>query len=244
MGLLRRILPGAIVQKLIRHTRRPAVGKVDLGDLGRVKPLSQNWGYDRGKPIDRYYIERFLAGHSDDVRGRVLEIGSNDYTLRFGGDRVARSDVLHVAENAPNVTLIDDLAKGEKIPSQAFDCAIVTQTLQFIYDVPAALKTLHRILRPGGVALVTFPGVSKISGDDMARWGHYWAFTSRSAQRLFEDVFPAENLDIRSDGNVLTAIAFLHGLAAEELSAEQLDYRDPDYQVLISVRAEKPRASA
>ncbi len=94
MGLLRRILPGVMVPELIRRTRTPAVGKVDLG---RVKPLSQDWGFDRGKPIDRYYIERFLAGHSDDVRGRVLEIGSNDYTLRFGGDRVARSRAIRQA---------------------------------------------------------------------------------------------------------------------------------------------------
>jgi SAM-dependent methyltransferase len=219
----------------------PPVGWLNFGNLRRVKPVSHVWGYDRGQPIDRYYIENFLADHSEDVQGRVLEIADNDYTLRFGSDRVVKSDVLHPVADNPKATIVADLACGENIPSDAFDCIICTQTLLVIYDVRAAIKTLHRILKPGGVLLVTIPGVShQITRIDMDRWGDYWRFTSLSARRLFEERFPSENVNVQTKGNVLTAAAFLYGLAAEELSREEMDFNDPDYEVSIGVRAVKP----
>jgi SAM-dependent methyltransferase len=216
------------------------VGRVDFGDLRRVKPISAVWGSDRGLPVDRYYIERFLAHHAHDVRGRTLEIGTDVYTRRFGGDRVTGSDVLHVAEQRPGITIVADLTTGDGIPAATFDCVILTQTLQFIYDVPAALETVHRVLRPGGRVLATIPGISQISRCDMDRWGHYWSFTTSSARRLFAEHFPEDELEIAARGNVLAATAFLQGLSASDLSPEELEHIDPDYELLITVRARRP----
>jgi SAM-dependent methyltransferase len=235
----RRMLPAGIRRRLVRLTRWPPVGLVRFGSFRQLSPISSVWGTDRGSPVDRYYIERFLAASAQDVRGHVLEIGTNDYTRMFGGDRVARSDVLHVSESNPRVTIIGDLTRPDQLPSDSFDCIILTQTLQFIYDVPAALETVRRALKPGGVALVTIPGIANISRYDMDRWGHYWSFTTLSARRLFEAVFPSECVRVEAHGNVLASIAFLHGLAAEELRREELDHVDPDYELLITVRAEK-----
>jgi SAM-dependent methyltransferase len=218
----------------------PPVGWVQLGSLRRVTPISREFGYDRGLPIDRYYIERFLSAHASDIRGHVLEIADNTYTRRFGGDRVIRSDVLHVMEGDPTATIVGDLTCADHIPSDTFDCAILTQTLQFIYDVPAALRTVRRIVKPGGTVLATVPGITPISRYDMERWGCYWAFTSLSVRRLFEGVFSAEGIGVEPQGNVLAASAFLYGMAAEELEQGQLDARDPDYQVVITVRAVRP----
>jgi SAM-dependent methyltransferase len=218
----------------------PGVGKVDFGDLKRVEPISRAWGYDRGRPVDRYYIENFLAEHADDIQGRTLEVGDDSYTRQFGGNRVATRDVLHVAEDNAGATIIADLASADHIPSNAFDCIILTQTLHLIYDTRAALRTLHRILKPGGVLLATFPGISQLDHYEWAGvW--YWGFTTRSARRLFDEVFPADNVDVRAHGNVLAAISFLHGIAEEELSREELDHRDPDYELLITVRAVKSK---
>jgi glycosyltransferase involved in cell wall biosynthesis len=209
-----------------------------FSNLRRLTPISRDFGYDRGQPIDRYYIEQFLARHAADVQGRVLEVGDDTYTDRFGTNRVNVSDVLHVDESNPAATIVGDLATADHIPSDTFDCIILTQTLQFIYDVPAAIRTLHRILKPGGVVLATFPGVSQIARD---RWGEtwYWGFTTISAHRLFDEVFPSGMVSIESRGNVLTGISFLHGISAEELRQEELDYVDSAYQVLILLRAEK-----
>jgi SAM-dependent methyltransferase len=214
--------------------------RVRFGNLRRLAPISRAFGKDRGRPIDRYYIERFLADQAADIRGHVLEIGYDTYTKSFGGHRVIKSDVLHVMEGNPKATIVADLIRADHIPADTFDCIILTQTLQFIYDVEAALKTLYRILKPGGILLATFGGISQISRWDMDRWGHYWNFTTLSARRLFEESFPAAKVKVDAYGNVLAAIALLHGLATQELRQEELDHRDPDYEVLITVRAVKP----
>lgn len=241
--MAQRVIPVTARRRIVRYTRWPPVGWVRFGSLRRLKPISLVWGSERGQPIDRHYIERFLATHAEDIRGHVLEIGTNIYTRTFGGDRVTKNDVLHVAENKPEVTIIGDLTSADHIFSDTFDCIILTQTLNAIYDVPAAIKTVYRILKPGGVVLATIPGISKISRYDMDRWGYYWSFTTRSAQRLFETDFPAANIQVEARGNVLTAVAFLHGLASAELKQKELDHADPDYELLITIRAEKPEAA-
>lgn len=239
----RKVLPVPVRRGIVRSTRWPPVGRVRFGSLRRVQPISREWGFERGLPVDRYYIEQFLRAHVLDIRGRVLEIKDDLYTSRFGGDRVTRCDVLHVEEGNPAATIVADLTCAHHIEADIFDCIILTQTLHLIYDVRAALATLYRILKPGGVLLTTVSGISKISRDDMDRWGHHWSFTTRSAWRLFQSFFPATNVKVEAHGNVLAAIAFLHGLASEELRREELDYVDPDYELLITIRAVKPEAT-
>jgi SAM-dependent methyltransferase len=170
-----------------------------------------------------------------------LEIGDNTYTKKFGGARVKQSDILHAIKGNPSATIVADITHADNIPSNSFDCIILTQTLQFVYDLPSAVNHLHRILKPGGVLLLTVPGISQISPYDMDRWGEFWRFTTQSAQRLFEKEFSKGNVEVETYGNVLIAIALLHGLAVEELKPEHFEYQDPDYQVLITVRAVKSR---
>jgi SAM-dependent methyltransferase len=170
----------------------------------------------------------------------VLEIAAPDYTNRFGKD-VAQVDILMATEGNPEATLVGDLADAPHIPADAFDCAIVTQTLQFVWDTRAALATLHRILAPGGVLLATVPGLTKISPPEDEEYGEWWHFTARSVQRLAEEAFGEGNVEARSYGNVLSATAFLYGLAASDLRPEELDARDRLYEVTIGLRAVKAR---
>jgi SAM-dependent methyltransferase len=242
-GLLKRGLPYSMYRKLARFTRNPPVGRVDFGDLGSTEPISRDWGFDRGTAIDRYYIEQCLSRNTADIKGRVLEVGDNTYTKRYGSDQIISSDVLHVSADDPRATIVADLTAADHIPSDSFDCIICTQTLHFIYDVEAVIQTLFRILRPGGVLLVTAPGISQISRYDMDHWGDYWRFTSASIRRLLADVFTEQCTNVIVYGNILSAVAFLHGLAVEELTREQLDSADPDYEVLLAVRAVKPESA-
>jgi len=221
----------------------PPVGAVRFGNLRRLAPVSRTFGLDRGACIDRYYIEAFLSRYAADIRGHVLEIGDDSYTRKFGAGRVAQSDVLHLQAGNPTATLTGDLTSATHIPSDTFDCIILTQTLQFIYDVRAALSHLHRILKPGGILLATIPGISQISRYDMERWGDYWRFTTLSTRRLFEEIFPKSNVTVQAYGNVLTAIAFLEGLAVKELKREEIDHLDADYELIITVRAKKPEGA-
>ncbi len=218
----------------------PPAGEVRFGDLRRLAPISDRWGFDRGLPIDRHYIEQFLRRESTAVKGVVLEIGDNTYTRRFGGTRVAVSDVLHVTPGAPQATIIGDLTQADHIPSDRFDCIILTQTLQLIYDTTSAIRTLFRILKPGGVVLATVPGITPISD---ATWScqWYWNFTTLSARRAFGEAFPESALTVTTSGNLLAATAFLYGLAAEELHADELAHCDDRYEVTIAVKAVKPK---
>lgn len=218
--------------------RPPPVGWVRFGSLRRLTPISGNFGYDRGEPIDRYYIEAFLDRHAADIRGRVLEIGDDVYTRCYGGEKVTRRDVLHISADNPHATIVADLAGGDGIPSDSFDCIILTQTLHFIYDMPAAVRTIHRILRLGGVCLATVPGISQI---DRGEWKDiwYWALTGTAVRRLFTGPFVQEDVTVQSHGNVLASCAFLQGIASDELTRTELDYHDPSFPLVVTVRAVK-----
>lgn len=237
--IIKRIIPVSLFEIALKWLRRLTTRRIRWGSLRRLQPISRVFGLDRGQGIDRYYIEAFLAQHSHDIQGRVLEIADAGYTRRFGADRVSWSDVLHAVPGNPAATLIGDLSTGQAIPTAAFDCLILTQTYPFIYDVQAAIAQSYAALKPGGVLLATIPGISQISRYDMDRWGDYWRFTEASAQRLFGTVFGTKNVVIQTHGNVLVACAFLHGLASHELALRELNTRDPDYPLIITIRAVK-----
>src|SRR5687767_2014936 len=126
MPISRRLSPRTILAWLT-GSAIPRVGHVRFGSLRRVNPISRHFGFDRGQPVDRHYIEGFLARNATDVRGRVVEVGDDSYTRRFGAGRVTRSDVLHVSADNPQATIVADLANAEHVPSDTFDCVIVTQ---------------------------------------------------------------------------------------------------------------------
>ncbi len=235
--LIRSVVPRRILRRL-RPGSKPRPGRVDFGDLRATRPISSHFGFERGLPVDRWYIERFLGAHAVDIRGRVLEAGDAAYTRRFGGARVTRSDVLHVVADAPGATIIGDLADAPQIPDGIFDCIVLTQTLHLVYDVRAAISTIRRILAPGGVVLLTVPGISQIdTGEWRDTW--YWGFTERSVRRLFSEAFGDDELEVEAVGNVLAAVSFLEGIASEELRPAELAANDRSYPVCILVRATK-----
>jgi SAM-dependent methyltransferase len=213
-------------------------GRVNLGDLRSLQPVSKVFGQDRGTPIRRYYIDRFMAQERAVVRGRVLEIGDDRYARAYG----APGTVIEVLDREPSsrgATLTGDLVTGAGIPVARYDAIILTQVLHVLRDMEAALRNAAQALLPGGSLLATLPCVSQVSRYDMDRWGDYWRVTDQGARALFEKAFAAERISVVSFGNVLTAIASLAGLAAEELNATELDTADPDFQVLIAVHARR-----
>ena len=242
--VVKAILPGPVRRWLrltqVRVSEIPPYMCVRFGSFRRTTPIHSGFGLGRGSYIDRYYIERFLQANSVSIYGRVLELSDNEYTLQFGGKKVSQSEVLDVRPNHAPATIIGDLTSLGGVASDSFDCIILTQTLNFVFDVRAAIQTVYRILKPGGTVLVSVAGISQIAPDEMEYCGDYWRFTRVSLRRLFEEVFPAECVFVESHGNVLAAVAFLHGLAAEELRREELDYRDPDFEVSVLLKAVKP----
>jgi hypothetical protein len=226
-----------LLSNLLKPFRR-LINPVNWYDLRRVQPVSSVFGLERGNPIDRYYIEKFLKENDKYIHGNVLEIAESTYSKKFGKD-IESFEVLHYNNDNPNATIIGDLTKTGTLPNNKIDCFICTQTFQFIYNFKDAIYGSHHLLKENGILLATFAGISQISRYDMDRWGDYWRFTTLSATKAFEEVFGKGHVTVDYYGNVLSAVAFLEGISSEELSYEELDYRDHNYQVLITVVAKK-----
>lgn len=212
------------------------VGAVRLGDLDRITPVSLNFGWDRGTPVDRVYVEQYLEANRDCIQGRVLEIGDDSYSRQFGGDKITYQDILHVHSGNPIATIIGDISVAGTLPEGAFDCLVLTQTLHLIYDMKSALAELHRALRPGGTLLLTVPGITPI---DRGEWGDtwFWSLTAASAPRLVGDVFGRENVTFDVYGNAYSATVFLQGLVSEEVDLAKLEAKDKAFPVIIGLRA-------
>lgn len=218
---------------LLRPNRR-----VRWGNLRRQQPLSPYYGYDRGNPVDRHYIERFLAARAGDIRGRVLEVRDPRYTRAFGGDRVVSSDVVDVDETNEEATVIADLAKPGSLPAGVFDCAIVTQTLQYVSRPVVAVENLFQALAPGGVVMISVPCAARIDPDNPAT--DLWRMTPRGLGELIRRGGTWDDVDVRQFGNVLTSVAFLYGLAADELADRELAEHDEDFPLVACAWARKP----
>lgn len=217
---------------LLRRLLRPA----PRGLLMRSGPVSRGWGFDRGLPIDRYFIERFLEDHRADVRGRVLEVKDDGYTRRYGSE-VSHVDVLDIDATNPAATVIADLTRAPQIPDESYDCVLLTQVLHQVYDVHSAVAECRRILGPGGTLLVTMPALSRCSMEPKDT--DFWRVTPACAHRLFGDAFGAENVEVVAQGNAVLGASFLMGVAVEEVPARQLRRQDPLFPVLVTIRATK-----
>lgn len=220
-----------MLQNLSKQLERERANASFLVKQAPVTPLNREFGFSRGTPVDRYYIESWLDQNRELIRGDVLEIAEDTYTKQFGAEG-AVSHILHVNLEKEGV-IKGNLETGEGVPQDAVDCIILTQTLPFIYDCKQVIANLYKMLRRGGAALVTTGGITQISRFDMDQWGHFWSFTTASLKRLIEGSAFGRNYAMSVYGNVKTACALLYGVAAEELREEELRYFDEDYPVSI-----------
>ncbi|MEO6256535.1 MAG: methyltransferase domain-containing protein, partial [Sphingomicrobium sp.] len=134
-------------------------------------------------------------------------------------------------------TIIGDLSDPAVLPSKRFDCIILTQTLHLIFDMPRAIEQIHRSLAPGGVALITVPGITPI---DRHEWGEtwFWSLTRRALERLLSGPFDAGKVAFEEYGNLFAATAFLHGAAVEDVDIAKLGRFDATYPVIVGARAQ------
>lgn len=256
-----------------RYHHRPGSRRRRAKLLASPTPASRRFGVERGLPIDRYYIARFVerfggesAPAGKGIQGRVLEVaeqlyvrGPDAFAARLAGEplppvlpRVAQADVVDLSANNPQATIVADLTSEDGVPSEAFDCVICTQTLHFIYDIRAAVRTLHRALKPGGVVLATVPGISPVcppelavqeglSGADfpggIAEPVDRWRLTPSAARSLFEEAFGESHVTVETYGNALAAVGFIQGLAVRDFQPAELDRHDPDYPVVVGICA-------
>jgi len=207
-----------------RGLERPA-----WGNLRRVTPMSATYGFDRGTPIDRYYVDRFFTAHRDLIKGRLLEIQTRDHIRRYGTE-VAAADTLDISPDF-DPTYCCDLAQAGQVPSGSYDCFLLPNTLCFLRDLDAALREARRIVRPGGAILATVPGFVPLTPDV----ADYWHASADGWRVVAARVWPDCKTTIETHGNCLAAAAAMYGIAVEELTARELDVDDPRYPVLVTI---------
>ncbi len=203
-----------------------------------TRPLSNQYGFDRGIPLDRFFIEDFLEKNKLDIKGRCLEVLDNDYTLIYGKNRIAQSDILDINLKNEKANIIDDLRNLQTISDNTYDTIILTQVLQFIDNVEAVISECYRILKPDGIILVTLPSISRADCASGVH-GDFWRFTQASAKYLFEKKFKPEDTVIDFYGNVRSGIYFYAGLALSDTPKKVLLDKDINFPTIITVRAKK-----
>lgn len=194
-----------------------------------LRPLSVRFGFDRGTPIDRYWIESFLNSHKNYIRGKCLEVTDNYYTKKFGGKRVTKSDILDINSRNKKANVHADLRHLSTLADNTYDCILLTHVLGLIDDVGAAVSECHRILKPGGALIATSSCFSPVGENPP----NYWRFTTFGFRHLFDRYFPHQKLITKSYGNVFSGQCFWVGMAQEELSTRELKYNDSRYQCIV-----------
>src|SRR5690242_7014070 len=111
-------------------------------DMLRVIPACRNFGWERGTPVDRYYIEKFFHENRQVIQGNLLEVGDASYSRKYAGAGESDFNVLqHEAQgDASAATIIGDLADRATLPESVFDCFICAQTFQYTFDLNKAVE--------------------------------------------------------------------------------------------------------
>lgn len=225
----------------------PRIGSINFGDLKRLRPINESGPrkYIR-HTLENYYIEKFLASNSNIIKGRVLETSNNRYAVKYGSSQVTMLDTLSFGEAITffcftNVKACQTNIKSKEsdIQSDTFDCIIFTHASEYIYDMRLAIEKLYKILKPGCTLLATFNGISHTTDAPRDKY-RCCNFTSAYIEKVFNEFFPSQNIELQGYGNILVAIGLLHGVSSSELQPHELEYHDNNYEIIITVKAVKP----
>ena len=232
-----------MIKKVLRKVRwslnRKLEGPAQYFASFTTEPLSNRFGFDRGTPTDRYYIEKFVMSCKDLIKGDCLEVQAPLYLNKLHNSNITSKTILDIVASNKDATLIGDMRNLTNVMDNSYDTLIVTQTFHLIDDLNSALKECHRILRQGGVLIATFPALSRIDPDSGAD-NDNWRLTPAGCKNMFGQHFGKANVDITPFGNALAGWAFWVGLAQEELpTLALLDTYDPMFPVSTGIKAFK-----
>ena len=133
---------------------------------------------------------------------RGLRVTSTDYSPELC--EWTRAALRERGAEEGNPVLVGDLQRLD-LPDAAFDAAVCAEVLEHLDDDAAALGELHRVLRPGGLLLVTVPA-NPYRYDWTDRWaGHRRRYTVEGLRERMEAAGFADP-DVRGWGFPLTGL--------------------------------------
>lgn len=228
-------------QEDIEELKRLHVGTITKETIRNLplKPLSYNYGISRGGgSIARYYIEKFVEEHKDFIKGTVMEIGDGRYSS-LGGSSVENLLILSLDDEKKEHYVKGNLETGEGLKEDYLDCIILTNVLSSLFDMQAAVCNIGKALKKGGRAIITVPGIASLYRLQYETYGQFWRFTPSGVVRLLERYIPDAKIAVKEYGNVKTSAAFLYRMTVEDLTKEELEYRDSAYPMVIGICLER-----
>lgn len=197
-----------------------------------VLPYSRNFGLERGSPIGRYYVERFLREHAGSIAGYCLEFGEPRYKSYF--PKATKYEITDVVSR-PGVHYVCDIHEPQGMPKNYFNAVICTQVFEHLAYPEKAARSLFDLMAPNGVLLLTAPFINPVHyvPTDFRR------FTPECLEMIIQDAgFVVETVSF--GGNSLVSTGSLMGMVQEDFSRAELEKKDPVYPYNILVRARKP----
>jgi glycosyltransferase involved in cell wall biosynthesis len=206
--------------------------------LRRLTPVERFVREKDNTPIDRHYVQEFLAGEEHAVSGRVVVVGHRSHGHTFGTPSVIGADLLARTGVEGMEIEVDAIRSGSVPPPDSADAIVIAQALHLVPDPESVVEALHRALKPGGTLLVTVPFVAKIDRFDWGRTPH-WSIAPGALRNLLCGPFSARSVEIRNYGSILTTIAFVRGASAQAMKAADLEANDPAFPVVVAAVARK-----
>lgn len=197
-----------------------------------VLPYSRNFGLERGSPVGRYYVEKFLRENAGSIAGRCLEFGEPRYKSYF--PKATRYEITDVVPR-PGVNYVCDIHEPRGMPKDHFDAIICTQVFEHLAYPEKAARSLYELMAPGGTLLLTAPFINPVHyvPTDFRR------FTPECLDMIIRDAgFVVESVGY--GGNSLVSTGSLMGMVQEDFTKAELEKKDPVYPYNILIRARKP----
>lgn len=191
----------------------------------------------------RFYTDTFIHENRQYIKGSVLEVGHPRYSLMFK-ENIENRDVLHAVPNENNAaTIIGDLATGENIPVEKYDCFILTHVLTSIFKIEDALRHAYGAIKPGGVLLIVCTTLAQVSLYDMERWGDYWRVTDKCLESLILAACPDAGYTVSSYGNLAVGLGQILQIGAEFFPENAFAPHHPAYPLIVTAVVKKPEAA-
>ncbi len=111
----------------------------------------------------RLLLEQLIKSNRLAVRGEILDVGSKN--RRYDGWFAGTVTAIDRQPNPKFNVQRGDIEQGLDYPADRFDAIVCFEVLEYLDRYEQAIAEMHRLLKPGGVLLLSVPFLGRDHGD-------------------------------------------------------------------------------